>query len=168
MRSDIKIRELGKNDREAYFGLLLLALEEAPESFLMSTKEAKQQIMQTFQDSLTSDDKSNLIFGAFLHDALLGTLGLLKKNKDKASSSAIIRGVYTQPKYRGIGIAKTLLETAIHHAKEHMKCHVISLSVESASRAAQKLYESYGFKIERTEVKEPTYEISHMFLPLRD
>lgn len=45
MRNDIKIRELGKNDREAYFGLLLLALEEAPESFLMSTKEAKQQIM---------------------------------------------------------------------------------------------------------------------------
>lgn len=168
MRSDIKIRELEKDDREAYFGLLLQALEDAPESFLMTTEEAKQQIMQTYQDSVTSIDRNNLIFGAFLHDALLGTLGLLKENKDKARPSAIIRGVYTHPKYRSIGIAKTLLETAIHHVKEHMKCHVISLSVESVSSAAQKLYESYGFKIERTEVKEPSYEISHMSLILRD
>ena len=61
---------------------------------------------------------------------------------------AEILRIAVHPDHRGKGIAKALIETSLRtFSKENVES--VELEVNSANRSAVKLYEKFGFKIER-------------------
>jgi ribosomal protein S18 acetylase RimI-like enzyme len=62
---------------------------------------------------------------------------------------AFINFLLVLSQFRGQGIAEELLDTAIHHAKEH-KFSVIRLETYSCLKNARKLYKKVGFNMAKT------------------
>ena len=76
--------------------------------------------------------------GAF---GVIGSYGLMRLD----SGSCELRKMYLDPRFRGMGFGKLLLEDAIRKARE-LGCSVMCLETASVLKEAIALYESYGFE----------------------
>lgn len=173
MPNSIHYRSLTKNDLNAFFNLRLEALQHAPTSFCSSYEEEKSAGTQLFENILNHDDSSNVIFGAFIDKQLIGTMGIFQDTRLKGKHKCTIWGVYVDAAYRQHGVAKSLLNEVIAHAKNATGCILINLIVETTNVAAKRLYESYGFEVWGSEpnamqVDGKFYDHYHMALSLED
>lgn len=73
-------------------------------------------------------------------EQLVGTIGIKETNKDKAK----LKRMFVDKKYRGTGIAKLLLDTAINFAKFN-KYKEIVLNTHINMKRAHGFYEKNGF-----------------------
>lgn len=153
MIDNLIIRRLTKNDVNDFFNLRIESLQECPSSFLSSYEEEKNAGSVLFENLLSSNDNKNVIFGAFIKDKMIGTIGLYQEKFLKATHKCNVWGMYVQAVYRRHAVGKQLLEMAITHAKEKLCCLIINLTVETNNVAAKNLYEAYGFEVWGTEVK---------------
>ena len=146
MLCNFTIRKLNSNDSTEFFSFRLTALQASPLNFLSSYEEEKYQGINLFHNQLSIENESNVIFGAFINEKLIGSAGLFQENKQKLMHRCNIWGMHVDSNYRQRGIGKALIETTIQYAKKQLKCQIINLTVTATNLSAIKLYESYGFK----------------------
>lgn len=148
-------------DFDNFFKLRLQSLQKNPSSFLSSYEEEEEAGGDFFEKILQSNNDKNVIFGAFANDNMIGMVGIYQESAIKAAHKSHLWGMYVESDYREQGVGKSLLEVAIKHAKENMKCLSVDLIVETTNIAAKNLYAACGFKIWGTETN--AMRIGHKF-----
>lgn len=163
------IRRLNKDDLANYYDLRLEMLKLVPTAFGMSYEDEKAKGTTFFSSVLSMEADTNVIFGAFLNNQLVGSVGVYSDGRPKSKHKAMIWGMYVQEKARGQGLGKKLIASAIDHAQTRLRAIGVYLAVESTNAAAKSLYIGCGFKVWGTEpaalfVNGVYYDECHMYL----
>ena len=139
------------SDVQIFRHLRLLGLNESPESFGAHATEWEDLPLDEIIRRMGCSEDA-FVIGAFLNhtdtqkQALVGIAGFRRHQGVKTSHCGSVWGVYTEPAYRGRGIAKALMGELIQKARACSGLEKILLSVTSHNKAAHKLYESLNFK----------------------
>lgn len=139
------IRQLNIADLEKFFNLRLISVKDEPTSFLNSYDDELKAGPAYYERALQDHNLKNIIVGAYVEDKLVGMVGIYQLMHKRLSHRSHLWGTYVIPNMRKSGIAKQLVEFAISHAKNHMQCKAINLTVGASNLAAQNLYRSCGF-----------------------
>ncbi|MEO7046425.1 MAG: GNAT family N-acetyltransferase [Ferruginibacter sp.] len=93
-----------------------------------------------------NSDKNNCLIVAELDNKVIGTLQLtlITYLTYQGGKRALIEGVRTDKSVRGQGIGKTMLEWAIHKAKNE-GCHVVQLTTDKQRPDVFEFYKKLGF-----------------------
>lgn len=141
----MNIKLLTKEDWMIWKSFRLDSLKDSPESFGTSLDEDLNLLDADWQNSLIKSD----IFGAFVDKTLVSCIGFYSLNSVKTRHRGVIWGTYVRPEYRKKGIASTLIQAVINHAKSHVI--QLHLSCVTNNLIAVALYQKHGFKIYGTE-----------------
>lgn len=167
----MEIRRLNEHDAHALWHFRLHALESEPSAFGEAPEEHRQSTAEQLAERLKSGGDSNLVFGAFEEDALIGMVGLYRIDRIKRNHKAGIWGMFVAEQHRGSGAGRRLLEEAIRAAKVMPGVRSVSLSVIVTNQAARRLYLSagfrpYGLEPQSLKVGDRYYNEEHMLLEL--
>ncbi len=152
----MKIKKLMQTDWQIWKDFRLDALKNSPESFGSSYEEESNWPDSYFQNELTKSD----IFGAFIDQSLVAAAGFYVLHNDKTKHRGIVWGMYTQAQYRNRGLASSLIQAIIKHAK--LLVTQLHLTCVTTNLEAKSLYEKHGFKIYGTEPR--ALKIGNSFL----
>jgi len=86
-----------------------------------------------------------LVLGAFHAGELAGVVGLSFEQREKVRHKAALSGTYVRPRWRGQGIGRQLVQTALKYAHDRPGVKVVQLTVTEDNTPAVALYESCGF-----------------------
>ena len=136
----IEIKKLASSRWKDYRALRLEALKNDPIAFGSSYNEEIKLSNNEWKRRI-----KNSLF-ALLNDKPIGTIVYIFENKTKTKHIANIYGVYVKKEYRGQGVGKKLVESAISLIKKNKNIIKINLNVNPKQKAAVKLYKKYGFK----------------------
>ncbi|PLS15391.1 GNAT family N-acetyltransferase [Bacillus sp. M6-12] len=152
MIESFSIRMLQPEDAEDYVRLRLKALQESPEAFAVTYEETKanQNFLEVTRSRLALGENGFTI-GAFEGKLLAGVMTIVRENHRKMHHKSSLFAVYTDPEFRGRGLAKELLQQAIIEARKLNGMEQINLTVNCNNEAAKNLYLSAGFTIFGTE-----------------
>jgi GNAT superfamily N-acetyltransferase len=138
------IRKLTPLDAAALRTLRLSALLANPTAFGGSFEdESAQPVADTEQRLAARGDRA--VLGAFIDDALVGSVGINRETMAKLAHKASIWGMYVAPEHRGAGIGRQLLNEAIRVAQSFDGVRQLTLYVNAVNVGAIALYESLGF-----------------------
>jgi GNAT superfamily N-acetyltransferase len=84
----------------------------------------------------------NAAFLALLGDTPCGCVGLRARDGD----TAVVRHLYVNPSYRGLGVARALMQALLDCAKARGFQNVVLDTHAESLPAAYQLYQSLGFK----------------------
>jgi RimJ/RimL family protein N-acetyltransferase len=161
-----KIRRLEADDVAAYRELRLEALTSLPEAFGASWEDESVKPTSWWTERL----EANTVFGGWIgHSPLLGMAGFHVNGAAKHRHKGILWGMYVRPDARGTGLAASLVQRVIEHARALVE--EICLTVVSSNVAAYRLYNAAGFEqygLERRALKvgNEYYDEVLMALPL--
>ncbi|GGH81418.1 RimJ/RimL family protein N-acetyltransferase [Pullulanibacillus pueri] len=139
----MEIRRLNGLDAEMYLKLRLEALQTNPEAFASSYEEEKEYSIDIFENRLNS--LYSYTFGAFDNGSLIGSVSLVREQKNKMKHRATIYAMYVTPEKRGKTIAKKLMMTVLEQVKDIEGVEQIYLSVMATNTPAKTLYNAFGF-----------------------
>lgn len=151
MDISLHITRLTIKDLDAFYAMRLEALQNSPSSFSSSYEEESEKGKAFFQKILEDTNDRNFILGAFVDNALIGSIGIYSEQHIKLQHKGNIWGVYVKPNHRKRGIAKQLLRELIKQAKPHFQ--QLCISVNTANIFVKQLYESQGFVAWGTELQ---------------
>ncbi|MBQ0138961.1 MAG: GNAT family N-acetyltransferase [Kurthia sp.] len=140
----MRINELTLEHATIYRNMRLKALREEPYSFTEAYEDALELSFTEYENDLL--DENRITFGAFEEDVLVAIVTLETTKKKKRAHIAQIVEMYVHSDYRGQGLSKPIMASAIMRAKE-LKCEQIHLTVNIANTRAKTLYTSFGFEI---------------------
>lgn len=148
----VVIREVTNSDSGNYYKLRVLSEREYPE-FVGFNPERELTAGPQGVEALLSQyaSEGTVIFGAFENSELIGVLALSRRLSAKYRHKAFLWGMYIIPKYRGSGVAQSLMQASIDWAVNHPEVIALSLQVTLSNIRAQKLYKRLGFTIFGTE-----------------
>jgi RimJ/RimL family protein N-acetyltransferase len=133
------VRPLAPDDPELYREIRLEALRLHPEAFGASFEEEAARPLGFFEQRLTT----NVIFGGYFGDALMGMAGFMPETGAKRAHKAHLWGMYVRQPARGTGLARLLVDAVLDHAAG--RAELIQLSVIRDNIGAQRLYAAAGF-----------------------
>jgi RimJ/RimL family protein N-acetyltransferase len=167
-----EIRRLRADEAEALVALRAEALVEEPLAFGSSPTDERARSLEFVRTAL-SDEHEQAVVAAFVDDALIGMVGVVRGSTVKERHKAHIWGMYVRRTAQGHGIGRALLRAAVAHARTWPDVERVQLSVTSASKAAHALYESEGFRTWGTERRALAWkgrfvDELHLVLELRD
>jgi GNAT superfamily N-acetyltransferase len=165
------VRNLDRDDAEAWASLRQEALEAHPLAFGATIPEDPKTLVESFLARLKSNEES-AVFGAFMDDSLIGTVGIRRNPGGKERHKALIWGMYVTAGSRRKGVGATLLRTAIRQARSWAGVEQVHLAVSEVAQGARKLYERNGFQEWGREPRALCWagrcaDESHMVLDLR-
>lgn len=143
----ITIQEGKRTEIEAVRNLLINSYSQYKDEL---GTERWQQYFQELKTAVDNDQIDSLIV-AKAKGTILGTVQLFPNGAVAYNDPAlqmnhpIIRFLAVDPKRRGLGIAKKLLDCSIEYAKKN-EATLISLHTTDMMKDAVQLYEKYGFK----------------------
>ena len=138
-------RLLTPADAAAYQALRLEGLRAAPSAFTASfEEESRTPLSQVAQRLAPGSERASI--GIFANDALIAIARVDRDSSPKQQHRAHIRGVYGSAAHRGKGAARKLMEYALDICASMQGVTHVNLAVTAGNEAAQKLYESLGFK----------------------
>ncbi len=145
--NDIEIKEIFSAQIEAYKMLLADGLQNDEETLLITPQE---NIHAAFP---TKDTADSFTLGAYLNHVLAGVVSFIRDGEDreKLRHKGILSTMYVSKQFRGLGIARQLLEAIIQRVKENPGIEQINLVVLSGNERAKQLYQKFGFKKYGTE-----------------
>jgi ribosomal protein S18 acetylase RimI-like enzyme len=142
---NITYRKITKVDADTYWQLRLSALKDSPDAFASSYEESLGRPLDEVANRI-NEKEDNFILGAFDGNRAIGMVGFQREQAIKIKHKAFIWGVFVYTEYRGLGIAKKLMEEVIDHAKKLGNLRQIRLEVASHNESAKKLYSRFGFE----------------------
>jgi RimJ/RimL family protein N-acetyltransferase len=156
-QGDVIVRQLGPDDRDAYFALRLQGLKAHPEAFATSYDEALLRgpsLHDAMLDGTRATD-GDFLLGAFASSQgpLVGVVGLFRGRRTKERHKASIGGMYVAAEASGQGVGRALLTELLARAAHIDGLRQIQLVVASTNDAARRLYESLGFRLYGREIE---------------
>jgi len=133
------IRALAPDDVAIFQPLRLEALRLHPAAFGVSVEEELAEGSQRMIGAYPS-----VTLGAFADGALVGSAGLLVPARVKQCHRGNLFGIFVTPAWRGRGLARSMLDQLLGHARAAGLRHV-TLSVTSGNISARALYRAAGF-----------------------
>jgi len=137
----INVKQLPPDRWKDYRSLRLEALRSDPLAFGSSYEE---------EEGLAEDEwkrRINNALFALSKDKPVGMIVYVVNHKIKTQHFANIFGTYVKKEYRGKGIGKKLIESAIDNIQENVNVSKIELTVNPEQKAAVRLYEKCGFEL---------------------
>ncbi len=139
------IRRLTPADAASLLELRREALEREPFAFGSSPGEDFAQSLEQVHHVLS--DANAAVFGAFVEDDLVGSVGVRRLMRKKTRHKAEIWGMYLRHDHRGRGLGRRLMEAAIAFARAQDGVRMLQLAVTDRAQAAAALYEKLGFVV---------------------
>ncbi len=150
----VDIRRLEPHDWPGYREIRLALLEDAPDAFARTFEEAASYPDETWQVRL-ADVESRLEFPVAAFDGAR-PVALAWGRIDPADAHiAILNQMWTEPAFRGLGLARRLVLAVIDWASQ-ARARELQLGVTLGNTSARQLYLSMGF--EGTGELEPLRE----------
>ncbi len=138
------IRPLSASDAAAYASLRLLAIDEAPESFLSTREEEEKRSIDEIVARIAAT-ANQVVFGAFAAGTLVAVAGLRRYPLRPVQQKGFLWGLFVVQTHRRNGIARRLIVAATEHARAMGLTHIaLNTGAENASAIA--LYRSAGFE----------------------
>lgn len=144
---NIEIKVLTVNEAHDFRAIRLSALVQCPSMF-GSTYEIELAKPLTFFKECLLNSK---VFGVYYEQKIIGLAILTQQSGLKFCHKADLSSVFIEPDYQRIGIATSLLNTVIKHAKHQVQ--QILLTVADDNQPAVRLYEKFGFQSYGKELK---------------
>lgn len=142
----IIIRRLTPADSAAFQSLRLAGLRENPTAFTSSYEEECNTPLSVTEAYFASEAGRNR-FGAFDGERLVGMVGVGRESQIKLRHKAFIRGMQVDLAYRGTGVGRQLMNTAMECIAGMEGVTKVTLAVTVGNAPAIHLYESLGFKV---------------------
>jgi len=166
------IRMLNPGDAQAWAELRLEALETRPLAFGASLPGEFSVLVETARERLKVSEDS-AAFGAFIDNALVGTIGIRRDDGAKERHKCLIVAMYVRGDHRRIGAGELLMRAAIQHARTWEGVEQILLVVNDVAPEAKRLYERFGFRswgIEPRSLRHDGHytDAIHMIFDLRE
>lgn len=139
------IRLLSPDDAVAFKAFRIAAVANDPVAFYPTVEELSSMSLEKFAARLDANTGEH-VFAAFIDDEMVGVLGCRHETLHQVQHKAHIWGVATKPEYRGRGMARSLMQAAITHARNGGVIRKITLSVYDQNVPAKALYTGMGFK----------------------
>jgi ribosomal protein S18 acetylase RimI-like enzyme len=145
MENNYIIKILNSDDWEITKSISLESLRDSPQAFgsnyekNLEYDEAKWRL---YSNPITSGSHANTVVAFDENGQAVGKAILIIRSEDKAE----IAGMYVNPKHRGQGLGRKLIEKAIESIPEGIGIKILEMSVNPIQTPAYKLYESMGFK----------------------
>src|SRR4249919_352920 len=105
------IRQLDRDDAEAYHALRLRMLREHPEAFTSSFEEDSCRPLAWVQSRLAPNDDGpgKFVLGAFTDDSeLIGSVGLAVEERIKERHKGFVFGMFVAPEAGAVGVGRAL------------------------------------------------------------
>jgi ribosomal protein S18 acetylase RimI-like enzyme len=141
----VTIRRLEPADAAAYRALRLRGLDEHPDAFTSSVEAEAAKPLSVTEDRLAPTSR-DVVYGAFVHGALAGVVGIAREARAKNRHKAVVFGMYVAPDFGRRGVARALVRHLIGTAKEEAGLEQLMLTVTHSNESARSLYESEGFR----------------------
>jgi ribosomal protein S18 acetylase RimI-like enzyme len=138
------------NDASAFQAIRLRGLAECPTAFTSSHEEEVSTSTSVVADRL-APKPDGAVLGSFIDGELAGVLGIQREARRKLTHKAFMWGMYVAPEHRLKGVGRSLVTTALQHAKRELGVRVVNLGVNTLNVPAISLYESMGFLTYGTE-----------------
>src|SRR3984893_10617237 len=164
----IKARRLEADDVADYRELRLAGLTSHPEAFGASWEDESAKPASWWAERL----ETSTVFGGWIDGSpLLGVAGFHVNGAVKLRHKGILWGMYVCRDARGSGLAASLVQRVIEHARTLVE--EICLTVVASNAAAYRLYSAAGFEqygLERRALKvgNEYFDEVLMALPLRE
>ena len=142
----MEIRKLSSEDAKVYWDLRLEALQQDPEAFATTYKDAISRVDPLKRVASNLDSEVSATLGAFIDNELVGMMTIAEEGAPKLRHRVNLFAVYVTPRVRGQRIGMALLQAVIEHSKQLPYVEKINLTVVSTNDRAIKLYEKVGFK----------------------
>jgi RimJ/RimL family protein N-acetyltransferase len=139
------LRRLTAADAPAYRALMLDAYARHPEAFTSTVAERSAQPMAWWAQRVDSTDER--VVGAFVANELAGATGLSRETLERTRHKALLFGMYVPELHRRLGLGRALVQAALAEAAAWPGLRVVQLTVTDGNTAAQRLYESCGFRV---------------------
>ncbi|MET2527164.1 GNAT family N-acetyltransferase [Ralstonia pseudosolanacearum] len=142
----MKLIRLSPADAPEYRSLMLEAYSLHPEAFTSSATERESLPLSWWEQRLSPGDGVNeVVFGCRCDDQLAGVAGLAFERREKTRHKATLFGMYVSAGFRNLGLGGKLVNHVLTYAKSRPGVLLVQLTVSDGNRAAQTLYERYGF-----------------------
>ncbi len=169
MSTDFSIRQLGGNDRDAYYSLRLRGLEAHPAAFATSAEEWRNASPEKMDSLLLLSEKNTEpILGAFTHNSeLVGSVALIPETREAVRHKASLAALYVAPEWRRQGIGTKLIQETLQQAQQFSALTFVRLVVDSENPDAIRLFEKldfilYGREPQARRVEDRYYDQSYM------
>jgi GNAT superfamily N-acetyltransferase len=165
------IRRLNAANAHSWAHLRQEMLETHPLAFGSSIPDEFNTLITTAIDRLKVCDDS-AVFGAFVNDTLVGTVGIWREDGAKRKHKCMIVSMFVRAGNRRGGVGERLMRTAIGHARSWEGVEQVQLVVNDVAPEAKRLYERLGFRTWGIEPSSLRHDgvytnASHMILDLR-
>jgi RimJ/RimL family protein N-acetyltransferase len=142
----VTIRRLMPEDVLDYRDLMLEAYARHPDAFTSTASERAALPMSWWQSRLDAAPlASEVVFGAFEHNRVIGVAGLSFATREKISHKATLFGMYVPPAFRQQGVGRELVLATLEHARTRPGVVLVQLTVTQGNAGARALYERCGF-----------------------
>lgn len=167
------LRELTKEDAEAFRSLRLRARDEEAEIF---SETRQEEAALTAEDCFSQIEQGSdgFALGVFLNGELKGVACAYRDGTVKGRHKAFVWGVYLDEVLRGLGWGRMLMTALLDRIEKWpgLEQVVLEIIITEGTAAAYKLYLSLGFKfmcrIERAlKDQDKYYSADRLVLDLR-
>lgn len=163
--SGVTIRLLVADDALQLRKLRLFALKESPLAFT----ESYEELAQLSESDYVQRIRNSFTFGAFADGEMVGSMAYFIRPHHKQRHQGVVVGVYVMPEWRGHGIAGSLMQALIVHAKERLEMMVLQVAIENFAARHTYLnagFQSYGVEPRALKMGDRYVDEEHMWLDL--
>jgi len=144
MGSSYIIKVLSSADWQISKSISLEALKDSPQAFASNYEknfEYDEAKWRSYSTPITSGSHANTVVAFAENGQAVGKAILIIRTEDNAE----IAGMYVNPKHRGQGLGRKLIEKAIESIPEGIGIKTLEMGVNTIQTPAYKLYVSMGF-----------------------
>lgn len=139
------VQPLSTEHAAQYRALMLHGYQHEPDAFTAEPGERAGLPLSWWEQRIGGEQQNTIAFGAFGDGKLVGCIALEFSTRPKTRHKAHLIGMYVLDTWRGKGLGRQLVESALGYAGQRVGIEIITLTVTEGNTAAIALYEAAGF-----------------------